>query len=403
MFAGIAAGQRRKKFLLIEKNNKLGVKILMSGGTRCNLTQNTDARGIVEGFGPQGRFLHSALARFGPTDVVEWFERHGVATKVESTGKIFPVSDRAIDVRNALVTALTESGMGMIRTGIGVVAIKKDGTFFRVKTDRDEYLGKTVILTTGGKSYPGCGTTGDGYRWLEEMGHTIVRCVPALTPIVCPEPWVRKISGITLSDVRVGIFGVSDVSRISEKNFARLAHGECRGSILFTHFGLSGPAILNVSKQVAFRAAADVRLVLDFLPFRSREQIEQDVNSQEYQSKPVRNLFQHWFPSRMADILLEKMAINKSTRVAEISKNVRQNLVDLVKKCEILVEGTRGFKKAEVTAGGLSLQEVNSQTMESRLVKGLFVAGEILDLDGPIGGYNFQSAFSTGRLAGMNV
>lgn len=402
-FAAMTAGHRQKKVLLLEKGPKTGVKILMSGGTRCNITQDTDTRGIVEAFGRNGKFLNSALAKLNPQDVVHWFRENGVATKREPSGKIFPVSDRAVDVRNALLRQVEDLENVTVKTHAAVTRISHDDSLFEVDTAADRFRAASVVITTGGKSYPDCGTNGDGYQWARQFGHTITETFPALTPIVCPEAWVKSLKGITVLDVLLGAFENHDLHRISDKNFQKLAKSADRNSLLFTHFGLSGPAALNVSKAISAGICQSPKIVADFLPDISIDKVVSEFSASDSQRRSPKSILQNWVPSRLSQTICEICQITDGQNMAECSKIQRQNLVKRLKRCEIAVEGTRGYKKAEVTSGGVSLKEVNSQTMESKLVNGLFFAGEVLDLDGPIGGYNFQSAFSTGHLAGLNV
>ena len=403
MFAATAAGERGRRVLLLEKNSKTGVKILMSGGTRCNITQNTDERGIVSAFGKKGKFLHSALAKLSPFDVVNWIENEGVETKVESTGKIFPASDRAIDVRNAIQRRVERCPSVTLMTQVAVDSIKKIDGGFCVLAGTKKWTAKKLIVTTGGKSYPGCGTVGEGYRWAEELGHKIVDTVPALTPIVTTEQWVKDLKGITIEDCKLGVFELAEVSRISEKNFEKLSFAARRSSLLFTHFGLSGPAALDVSKQVAYQVTQTPTVVVDFLPSLSLAELQSTFVKPDVQRKNMCNLLSGVLPGRLYDALLEVSAIASQKKLAETSRTEIGRLISRIKQCVILVEGTRGYKKAEVTAGGVHLKEVNSRTMESLICEGLYFAGEVLDLDGPIGGFNFQSAFCTGYVAGSNV
>jgi predicted Rossmann fold flavoprotein len=402
-FAALAAAKRSRRVLLLEKNNKTGVKILMSGGTRCNLTQATDEKGIVEAFGANGRFLHSALSRLSPQDVVAWFESHGVQTKKEPSGKIFPVSDRSLDVRNALERKVLSFENVVLKCGSPVHRVEKKNGHFQVQLGGETIASKKLVVTTGGKSYPECGTTGDGYQWALEFGHTLVEPVPALTPIVISQQWVKELKGVTIEDVRLGVFEPHCVDRISEKNFEKLSLGSSRNSVLFTHFGLSGPAALDVSKRISTRKSESLVLVVDLLPQITVEELLNRLNAKDNGKKFPRSVLMPELPARLVKSVIDRLQIDESTKLAEIKKETKLSLVDSLKRCEIQVEGTRGFKKAEVTAGGVKLKEVNSQSMESRLCEGLFFAGEILDLDGPIGGYNFQSAFCTGNLAGLNV
>lgn len=403
MFAAIAAGERRLKTLLLEKSNKTGVKILMSGGTRCNVTQNTDVKGIVEAFGRNGKFLYPALSKLSPQDVVRWFEQNGVPTKIESTGKIFPRSDKAIDVRNALLNEVENLESVTLKNQSPVESIRREGEFFAVTSSGQVYHAKTVIITSGGKSYPDCGTTGDGYRWAQSLGHSVATPVPALTPIVVTKQWVKDLKGITLPDVRVGVFETEHLDRISETNFSKLAQATCRDSLLFTHFGLSGPAALNVSKAISSQPEKQLAVVIDFVPDEKEEILAEKIKSTEWNNKSPKQFLQHWLPAKLAQAMFEKISLQPDQNLSEISKKKLKKIFYCLKRCDIDIEGTRGFKKAEVTSGGVVLKEVNSHTMESRICPGLFFAGEVLDLDGPIGGFNFQSAFSTGYLAGMNV
>ena len=395
LLAAARSAQRGYRVVLFEKNTKPGVKILMSGGTRCNLTQATDRRGIVEAFGRQGSFLHSALSALGPDELIALFSAAGVATKVESTGKVFPVSNRAADVLEALKEMLFQSG-AEIRLGEAVLNIANVENGFCVRTERAEVIAKTVILTTGGKSYPGCSTTGDGYAWAKQFGHKIVPPRPALVPLRSECRWATELSGLTVSDVKVQIVGDGSKKHVSEN----------RGSFLFTHFGLSGPAVMDVSRAVtACPDAVNWQAVCDFLPAVNQEEIL-TLLSEAVQTAgkiPLATVIAQWLPRRLVEALFSVAEITADRRVAKLSKAERNRLIDALKRQPIPICGSLGFKKAEVTAGGVELLGVDSSTMQSKYKPGLYFAGEILDLDGPIGGYNFQAAFSTGWLAGESV
>ncbi len=395
LLAAARAAQRGRRVVLLEKNTKPGVKILMSGGTRCNLTHATDRRGIVDAFGRQGPFLHSALAALGPDEVISLFAGEGVATKVEATGKVFPVSNRAVDVLEALRRILSQSG-AELRLGEAVRSLAADEKGFRVQTDRAELVAKAIILTTGGKSYPGCGTTGDGYAWAKQLGHKIVPPRPALVPLRSECRWVHQLSGVTLPDVQVRIVAGESKKPASER----------RGSFLFTHFGLSGPAVMDVSRAITARPDADDwRAVCDFLPAIHQEEImaQLDTAARTSGKSPLATVVSQWLPRRLVETLLAEAKIDAQRPIAELSKTNRNRLFAILKQQSISITGSLGFKKAEVTAGGIDLREVDSSTMQSKHEPNLFLAGEILDLDGPIGGYNFQAAFSTGWLAGESV
>lgn len=407
LMAAASAAGRGRQTLLLEKNRKLGVKVLMSGGTRCNITHNCDAGGIVRAFGRQGRFLHSALASLSPAEVVAKIESQGVATKIEPTGKIFPVSNRAIDVRDALV-ALAENAGAVIRNESPVDWVARDGHPFVVSTHGQRIRCDSLVITTGGQSYPGCGTTGEGFQWAKDFGHSIVAPVPALVPILNDWSWVHSLKGVTLEHVTLTLQeSPSDLSYSSQKKQRKpKTLAQRSGSFLFTHFGFSGPAPLDVSREVARRPARKtLKLVCDFLPDMKSEQLAEHLQKRKQADgkQQVAGLLGEFFPRRMSDCVLEFAGVTTSIRNAELSKSQMASIVDAIKRLPFAVQGTLGFEKAEVTAGGINLKEVDSKTMQSKLVPGLFFAGEILDLDGWIGGFNFQAAFSTGWLAGQNV
>ncbi len=392
LFAATRAAERGRRTVLLEKNRKPGVKILMSGGTRCNLTQATDRRGIVEAFGRQGRFLHSALAALGPDELVALFDAEGVPTKVEPSGKIFPVSDRAVDVVDALKRMLEKSG-AELRLEAPVVEIERAGDRFVIDTPRGEVMAEKIVLTTGGQSYPGCGTTGEGYVWAKQLGHKIVPPRPALVPLLSEASWVQALSGVTLPDVAVRI--------VEGKEHGAKPQAEGRGSFLFTHFGLSGPVVMDVSRAVTARpGCGDWLIVCDFLPTRNEQQLCEKIAAGK---QTVLAVVAEWLPKRLAEALFRESGVPLDSRVAELSKKRRNQLLQTLKRMPIPIRGSQGFKKAEVTAGGVDLREVDSKTMQSKLCPNLYFAGEILDLDGPIGGYNFQAAFSTGWLAGESL
>lgn len=410
--AAASAAERDLKVLLLEKNKKLGVKILMSGGTRCNITHDCGIRDIVSAFGRQGKFLHSALAALPPTDVIKKIEGQGVATKIESTGKIFPVSNKAIDVRDALV-GLADAAGATIFPEQGVTKIERLESGFSIHTPDESFYGRSLIVTTGGKSYPGCGTTGDGYAWATQLGHSIVSTVPALVPILNDCQWANDLKGITIEKTKVDVWqqaiapapGIELTKSERKKLKARsLVHRE--GSFLFTHWGFSGPAVLDVSREVARHPnRKSLELICDFQPSIALPQLQEELNSRKQKNgkQIVGNLLHDLFPKRMADSILASANIDTTKRNAELANSELTSIVHQIKQCRFAINGTLGFEKAEVTAGGVSLKEIDSKTMQSKLVPNLFFAGEVLDLDGPIGGFNFQSAFSTGWLAGKSV
>ncbi len=446
LMAATTAAERGLRTVLLEKNRRPGVKILMSGGTRCNLTHATDKWGIIRAYREQGNFLHSALAALGPADLVKRIEDEGVPTKVEETGKVFPVSNRATDVLEALLKRFHRSGAELVLDS-PVAGIERQGEAWQVRTqcrsltpsgtsgdesstsdsgssrrEGSTFLAPKVIVTVGGQSYPGSGTTGDGYSWAAALGHTIVPPRPALAPLTTNAAWVKAISGVTVPDVALRLVSGGCGSR-SEPRPAGVAIqatpatpnqrpleqkplDERRGSLLFAHFGLSGPVAMDISRAVtAVPDPTALTLVFDFLPGVKAEALDSAIR--EAAAREGKRQVAGWLapelPRRLIEQLVGLAGLPAELRGAELSKQVRSALVQAIKATNISLTGTRGFAKAEVTAGGVSLAEIDSRTMESKLVPGLYFAGEILDLDGPIGGYNFQAAFSTGYLAGMSV
>jgi predicted Rossmann fold flavoprotein len=401
--AGLVAAERAaargRQTLLLEKNPRPGVKILMSGGTRCNLTHATDCRGIVAAYGPQGRFLHSALAQLSPQDLIALVEGEGVATKVETTGKVFPVSNRATDVLAAFLARLHRTNCELA-LGEPVVDVERWDTGFRVTTSRRTLTTQKLIITTGGKSYPKSGTSGDGYTWAVRLGHTLVPPRPALTPLTTEVPWVRSLQGITIEDVALTLVERGPAAAPAKPLDRR------RGSLLFTHFGLSGPVALDISRTVSQHPhPQQLVLQVDFLPQLNDSQLEQVLRDEIARGgkRQAVTLVPAALPHRLAEALFRVARIDPNLRAAELGKPARQNILESLKRTQLPLTGTLGYAKAEVTAGGVSLDEIDSSTMQSKRVENLYWAGEVIDLDGPIGGYNFQAAFSTGWLAGLSV
>lgn len=418
LFAGLTAAEKGLRVLVAEKNRRPGVKILMSGGTRCNLTnarglRRLDAvsgpvdpafpigelrgiRAIQEAFTPAaGRFLGPSLKAFDVDATVRWFEEHGVATKVEANGKIFPVSDRAADVLDALLRASKEAGAQFsCSSPVNGIEFDEDANRFVLATPDGVIFAHRVILATGGRSFPGCGTTGEGYAIATKFGHTIVETRPALVPIVVEADWVRDCKGVTLEDVGVKVIDAD--GKVAD---------ERRESLLFAHFGLTGPAILDISRPLA--RAGSTRgwsLRIDLVPESSAEAFETRIIEQSRKGRiGIGRLMPERIPNRIKDHVLTQCGLTQASIASEISREKRKALVAAIKGFSIPVATTLGFEKAEVTSGGVSLDEVDPKTLESRLRPGLHPIGEVLDIDGRIGGYNFQAAWSMGRLVGSAI
>lgn len=414
MMAAIRAAERGRRVLLLEKNRRPGVKVLISGGTRCNLTNARGlknprvvsgpidpafdpslargARSIQQAFGPNaGPFLGAALKAFGVEAAIAFFEAEGVVTKVEANGKVFPLSDRAVDVLDALMRRLRRSG-ALLRVDCPVRDVELADDHFDIRSTTGEtFTARRVVVTTGGQSYPGCGTTGDGYAIARRFGHTIIEPRPALVPIRVDAEWVGGLSGLTIPDASASVVDAEGALLL-----------ERREAILFAHFGLTGPAILDVSRAVArHRQAEALHLRIDWLPDVRPEALESRIQAASRQGRPlVAGLLPAPLPRRLAEALVAAAGIPLERQGPELTRDERRRLVQGVKGLRLPIAGTLGFAKAEVTSGGVALDEVNPDTLESRLQPGLHFAGEVLDLDGLIGGYNFQAAWSTGWLAG---
>ena len=398
MLCAVRAAERGKRVLVLEKNTKPGVKILMSGGTRCNLTHSASASEIADAYarlvgGAEGktkaRFLRTALGKLTPDSVVAMFAAEGLATKIEATGKVFPASDRALDVQRTLLRMLDRAGASLA-LGEGVTSLERNEEGYVVTTTKRTISTPKLVIAVGGQSYPGCGTTGDGYAWAKALGHRIAPPRPALVPLTSHERWACELQGVTLSDVRV---------RLQEGDMKPVA--DRRGSFLFTHFGLSGPAVMDASRFVTERPGAGWQAVCDFVPSLDEQHLLDAL--QAGGARGLLNVVAEWTPRRLAESIVTRAGAPLDRKLAELSKLERRAVIDGLKRSAIPLVGSLGFKKAEVTAGGVDLSEIDPKTMESRLSPGAYFIGEVLDLDGPIGGYNFQAAFSTGALAGDSV
>jgi predicted Rossmann fold flavoprotein len=415
LMAAARAAECGARVVLIEKNRRAGVKILISGGTRCNITNARGlrrldpvrgpidpafdpglcrgARAIQQAFEANGGFLGPSLRRLDVDATVRLFEEAGVATKVEANGKVFPASDRAVDVLEALLQRLDRSGATLRRLSpvTGVEPIEGGSGGFAVRLPDSTITARRVVVTVGGRSYPGCGTTGDGYEIARRLGHAIVEPRAALVPIRVKPEWVSDLRGITLPDVVASIHG-ADGAPLRER----------REAVLFAHFGLTGPAILDVSRPVA-RSDDPERLTLrlDLLPEVSRDELDRTIQSSSRQGRrSLMSLVPDSIPRRLAESLVLAAGIPRDRMGPDLSRDERHRLVAALKGLSLPIRGTLGFEKAEVTSGGVSLEQVDPRSLESRLVPGLHFAGEVLDLDGLIGGYNFQAAWSTGWLVG---
>lgn len=391
LMAAQVAATRGRNVILVEKNKRPGVKILVSGGGRCNLTTTVTGPALEAAYGAAaGRWLRHALRAYPPAALRAEIEAAGVPLKEEALEKVFPVSDRAADVLAALLGRAEAAGVAF-HCGRPVTALVLEGEGFRAETLAGPIHARAVILACGGRSYPQMGTTGDGYALAAALGHSLTPTRPALAPLRLEIPWLQALAGLSVEDC--GLALADDAGRPLARR---------RRPLLFTHQGLSGPGPMDVSGW-AEEAGPGCRLTLDFLPALSREALDAALRAGIAESgrRAAWTLLPAALPERLRRALAEQAGAAGSA--AELDRAGRARLVGAVKAMALPVDGTLGFARAEVTRGGIPLDEVDPRTMASRRAPGLFICGELLDIDGPIGGYNFQAAFATGRLAGLSA
>ena len=393
MMAAIKAAENGASVLVLEKMKQPGKKMLITGKGRCNITNTAEIPELIKNIPGNGKFLNSCIRAFDNEDVQYFFNGLEVPTKVERGGRVFPVSDRAADVVQAMVLRLYELGV-KVRTGERVAEILvEDSKAIGVKTEAGEvYSGQAVILATGGASYPGTGSTGDGFAMAGQIGHEIKLPLPSLVPLEVEEEWVPELQGLSLRNVRVYL--------MAEENKVADMFGE----MLFTHFGVSGPVILSLSRQAAQLLASGnfVELLIDLKPALSFEQLDARIvrDFEKYQRKEMKNALKDLLPGRLIAPVLDGAYIEPDRMVNSITKEERHRLANTLKGLIVTVTRTRPIAEAIVTAGGISVKEINPKTMESKIVKNLYLAGEVVDVDGFTGGYNLQAAFSMGAAAG---
>lgn len=396
MMAAGRAAELGARVLLLEKNPDLGAKLLITGGGRCNMTNaELDTRKFLSKFKKNDQFLFSPFARFGIKETLAFFHANGVPTKIEEGLRVFPVSDKAASVRDALVRYM-KRGKVSISCSSTVTGFKQRGdTLEAVKVrDRDTIQARTFVLATGGKSRPETGSTGDGFRWLEKLGHTVAEQSASLVPVAVHDAWAKNLSGVTLSDVKLTILqnGVAQSAR--------------KGRILFTHTGVSGPMVLNMSRDIGeLLKYGSVSLSLNLFPSSDLgaldRRIVQVIDSQK--SKLFKNAIGNLVPAALAPVLLERSGIAENTFCHSLTRGERKRFVQELTGIEMHVKGLLGASKAIVTSGGIKLTEVDFKTMGSRKLRNLYLVGDVLDIDRPSGGYSLQLCWTTGYVAGMSA
>lgn len=393
LLAGIAAAQNGAQVTIFEKMRLPGKKMMITGKGRCNITNACEIPEFIKNIPGNGRFLNSALHRFTNDDIVLLLESHGLQTKVERGGRIFPVSDKAKDVVDTLVKIFTEAG-GKLQLDTKVIEIlAKDGQVTGVKTISGVYPADAVILAAGGASYPGTGSDGGGAKLAAKLGHKIVPLRPSLVPLESDYPYVDDLQGLSLRNVQGTL--TADGEKI----------GSEFGEMLFTHFGVSGPIILSLSNLAAkaLDEGKEVELHIDLKPALSEEKLDARIQRDftQYSKKQLANGMKDLLPQRLIPVVCDMAYLDEEKFINQISREERHRLLAALKNFCVPITSTRPLAEAIVTAGGVSVKEINPKTMESKLIRGLHFAGEVMDVDGYTGGYNLQAAFSSGHAAGM--
>lgn len=396
MMAAIRAAQLADGIGLFEKNASLGRKLGLTGKGRCNITNASSLEEFLESFGSKGQFLRNAFNRFFVCDLIRFFEEKGVKLKTERQGRIFPLDDRSASIVNVLKNALIEAGVRVYLSSPVRSVLAKDNKVRGIcLADAQEILASKVIISTGGFSYPHTGSSGDGFRMAQELGHKVEELNPGLVPLETEEGFVRDLQGLSLKNIRI-IFYADSKELVS-----------AIGELLFTHFGVSGPLVLDMSFDVnkLLKKKGKVSMVIDLKPGLTEEQLDLKLQ-REFQragSLKLKNYLKSLLAQRLVDIFLKLSKIDSDIKCHQMTSSQRKRIVEFLKKFPLTIKRTRPLAEAMVTHGGVSLREVNPQTMESKKVKGLYFCGEVLDLAAASGGFNLQAAFSTGYLAGESA
>ena len=396
LMAAGTAGERGFDVLLIERNDKVARKVMITGKGRCNVTNNCNLiNDLIANVPTNGRFLYGAFSKFMPSDTIEFFEDMGVSLKVERGNRVFPVSDKAVEIVDALNSFSQDAGVKRIKGRVTELIID-DGRVRGVKTDDgQEYAADKVIIATGGKSYPLTGSTGDGYDLAKQAGHTIVDLKPSLVPLNCHEGFCMDLQGLSLRNVEITVMDMDSYKEVY-KDF---------GEMLFTHFGVSGPLILSASAHMKDMRERKYEIHIDLKPALSYEQLDKRIQRDflENANKNFINALDALLPKKIVPVIVKLTGIKPSTKVNQVTKEMRAKLVNILKDLKVTVMSFRPIEEAIITSGGVSIKEIDPKSMQSKLVGGLYFAGEVLDVDAYTGGFNLQIAFSTGVCAANSL
>lgn len=400
MFAAIAAAKNGHQVTLYEKNEKLGKKIFITGKGRCNITNAADMEELFDAVVTNSKFLYSSFYGYTNQNVIDFFEDVGVPVKIERGNRVFPISDHSSDVIRALEREMKKVGVKVcLNTEVKSVEAEKDKFNKVVLKDTTTQTADACIVATGGLSYRSTGSTGDGFRFAENVGHKVTQCFPSLVPMETKEPWICELQGLSLRNVEAKIL---DGKKELYKDF---------GEMLFTHFGVSGPLIISASSYVGKKfmdkngQKKELTLEIDLKPALTEEQLDQRVlrDFEENHNRQFKNAITKLFPTKLIPVMLELGGIDPEKKVNSIEKEERKQFVHLIKHFRMTLTGLRDYPEAIITKGGVNVKEIDPGTMESKLVKGLYFAGEVLDLDALTGGFNLQIAWSTGYAAGNAI
>ncbi len=401
LMAAISSAKNEDKVTIIEKMNSCGKKLLITGKGRCNITNNAKMDKFMANTPTNPKFLYGVFNNFTNKDIIELLESEGVKTKVERGERVFPVSDKAQDVLEALLHILKKENVQILTntTAKRIITDAEKNVLGVELDDGKEIKADKIILATGGKSYPVTGSTGDGYRIAKDLGHTITKIEPSLVPLTSHDEVCKKLQGLSLRNVAIRL---QICDKVVYKDF---------GEMLFTHFGVSGPIVLSASSYLVKTKNIEqilkedkVELEIDLKPALSEEKLDARIlrDFEEQKNKQFKNSLDKLLPQKLIPVIIEKTNINESKKINEITKQERQKLVNELKHFKISINGTRPIEEAIVTSGGINIKEINPKTMESKLINGLYFAGEIIDVDCLTGGYNLQVAWSTGYTAGIS-
>ena len=401
ILSAIKSAKEGNRVTIFEKNDKCGKKLLITGKGRCNITSSIEIEDFIKNIPGNGKFLYSAFQNFSNQDIIKMLENEGVKTKVERGNRVFPVSDKSIDVLNALLNILKKLNVKIVyNTEITDILVNENKVTGVITNTKEKIKADKVILATGGRSYPATGSTGDGYKMAKKLGHTVTEIRPSLVPLtIHEEKMCQKLQGLSLRNVKITI---RHNKKIIYEDF---------GEMIFTHFGVSGPIILSAStillryKNIKeLLKNKEIELLIDFKPALNKEKLDLRIRRdfEEFKNKQFKNSLNQLLPQKLIPVIIEKSEIDEDKKVNEITKEERQKLVNLLKEFKLTIKDFKEIEYAIVTAGGINIKEINPKTMESKIIKGLYFAGEIIDVDGYTGGFNLQIAYSTGYTAGMN-